>query len=57
MLEHLSHLQNIRTRAITPENLTGEKGKGGMSEDGAARAAARDLGRGWKVSQGLPRDN
>ena len=51
MLEKLSHLQNILTRAVTPENPTGEKGKGAMSENGAAAEAARDLGRGWKVSR------
>jgi hypothetical protein len=38
------------TRSISPENFTGEKGKAGMSVDGPALNAARDLGQGWKVS-------
>ena len=46
----LSRLSDAETRSISPENLTGEKGKGAMSEDGPAANAARALGRGWKVS-------
>lgn len=49
-LGNLSRLSNAKTRAISPENFTGEKGMGGMSTDGAAANAARDLGQGWKVS-------
>ena len=43
---------NLRTRSISPENLTGEKGKGGATplEQGSAKRAARDLGTGWKVN-------
>ena len=40
----------MKSRSISPENLTGEKGKGGMSVDGPALPAAKDLGQGWKVS-------
>ena len=47
---NLSRLSRAKTRSISPENFTGEKGKGGMSTDGPARNAARDLGQGWKVS-------
>lgn len=43
-------LTKAQTRSISPENFTGEKGKGGMSTDGLAKNAARDLGQGWKVS-------
>ena len=50
MFEQLSRLQNIQTRAVTPENFTGEKGKGGMAEQGTGAECARDLGRGWKIS-------
>src|SRR4029077_10638426 len=32
------------------ENFTGEKGRAGMSTDGPAANAARDLGQGWKIS-------
>ncbi|MFB3894240.1 MAG: glycoside hydrolase family 172 protein [Phycisphaerae bacterium] len=49
-LGNLSRLSKARTRSISPENHTGEKGKGGMSTDGAAASCARDLGQGWKVS-------
>jgi hypothetical protein len=49
-LGNLSRLSNAKTRSISPENYTGEKGKAGMSTDGAAKNCARDLGQGWKVS-------
>lgn len=49
-LGNLPRLSAAKTRSISPENLTGEKGKGGMSVDGLAAPAARDLGQGWKVS-------
>ena len=47
---NLSRLSKAQTRSVSPENFTGEKGKAGMSTDGAALNAARDLGQGWKVS-------
>ena len=45
-------LSNAVTRSVSPENFTGEKGKGGMCklEDGIAKEAARDLGTKWKVN-------
>lgn len=46
----LSRLSDAQTRSISPENFTGEKGKGAMSTDGPAANAARGLGRGWKIS-------
>lgn len=51
-LENLYRLSDAKTRSISPENFTGEKGKGGMAtlENGTAREAARDLGQGWKVN-------
>jgi len=49
-LSSLSRLSRAQTRSISPENFTGEKGKAGMSTDGPALKAARDLGQGWKVS-------
>jgi hypothetical protein len=49
-LGNLSRVSKAKTRSIGPENFTGEKGKAGMSTDGAAKGAARDLGQGWKVS-------
>jgi hypothetical protein len=47
---NLSRLSQAVTRSVSPENFTGEKGKAGMSVDGPALNAARDLGQGWKVS-------
>jgi len=49
-LGNLPRLSKAKSRSISPENFTGEKGKGGMSTDGLAANAARDLGQGWKVS-------
>jgi len=49
-LGNLSRTSKAKTRSISPENFTGEKGKAGMSTDGPAKGAARDLGRGWKLS-------
>jgi hypothetical protein len=46
----LSRLSKAATRSISPENFTGEKGMAGMSVDGPALNAARELGQGWKVS-------
>ena len=47
-------LNEARTRSVSPENPSGEKGKGGMSvpdpETLPFSAAASDLGQGWKVS-------
>jgi hypothetical protein len=51
-------LSNAKTRSISPENFTGEKGRGGMAGPGdndlPNRAnstwAARDLGQTWKVN-------
>ena len=57
-LGNLYRLSDAKSRSISPENFTGEKGKGGMAElkdsvnrnaANAARAAA-DLGQGWKVN-------
>ena len=51
-LSNLFMTSDAKTRSISPENFTGEKGKGGMSKlgEGAASHAARELGQGWKVS-------
>lgn len=47
---NLYRLSDARTRSISPENFTGEKGKGGMATTGTGSNASRDLGQGWKVS-------
>jgi hypothetical protein len=49
-LGNLHRTSKAKSRSISPENFTGEKGQGGMSTDGPALHAARDLGQGWKVS-------
>lgn len=49
-LSNLSRLSNAQSFSISPENLTGEKGKGGMAIQGSASSAARELGQGWKVN-------
>ena len=58
-MSNLSRLSDAKTRSISPENFTGEKGKGGMADPvknkgqrNIANAAneARDLGTGWKVN-------
>ncbi len=41
---------DAKSRSISPENFTGEKGKGGMATTGTGQNAARDLGKGWKIS-------
>ena len=49
----LSRLSKAKTRSISPENFTGEKGKGGMATEGTGAACARELGRGWKISPSI----
>ena len=55
---NLYRLSDAKTRSISPENFSGEKGKAGMadpadkdkSNTANASYAARDLGQGWKVN-------
>jgi len=51
-LSNLYRVSDAQTRSISPENFTGEKGKGGMARlgEGAASHEARELGQGYKVS-------
>lgn len=49
-LSNLYRLSRAKSFSISPENPTGEKGKGGMAIQGSASEAARDLGQGWKVN-------
>ena len=49
-LGDLPRLSNAKSRSISPENFTGEKGKGGMATEGTGKSGARDLGVGWKIS-------
>ncbi len=49
-LATLPLLSKAQTRSLSPENPTGEKGKGGMAIEGIAAHRARDLGQGWKIN-------
>ncbi|MBL9137704.1 MAG: DUF2961 domain-containing protein [Verrucomicrobiales bacterium] len=46
----LHRTSSAKSRSISPENFTGEKGKAGMAVEGTGKNAARDLGQTWKVS-------
>ena len=60
-LGNLSRISNAKTRSISPENFTGEKGKGGMAKiadkstpnKASGANAARDLGDGWKINPSI----
>ncbi|HJN51299.1 MAG: DUF2961 domain-containing protein [Pseudomonadales bacterium] len=47
---NLSYLSDAESRSISPENPSGDKGKGGMATEGTGAQAGRDLGQGWKIS-------
>jgi hypothetical protein len=49
-LGDLYRLSDAKTFSISPENPTGEKGKGGMAKEGTGTREARELGQGWKVN-------
>jgi hypothetical protein len=49
-LGNLSRISHAVTRSINAENPTGAKGQGGMATEGVGAIAARELGRGWKIS-------
>ena len=50
LLGNLCRTSKALTRSVSPENFTGEKGKGGMAIEGTGQQAAKELGQGWKVS-------
>ena len=52
-LDTLPLLSNAQTRSISPENFTGEKGKGGMATEGTGKNAGRELGQKWKISPSI----
>ena len=49
-LGNLSQLSAARSRSLSAENFSGEKGAGGRATEGTGANCARDLGQGWKVS-------
>jgi hypothetical protein len=53
MLFGMSAVSSAQSRSVSPENPTGGKGAGGGATEGTGAHAARDLGRGWKVSPSI----
>ena len=49
-LSTIYRTSSAKSFSISPENFTGEKGKGAMAAEGVASRAASGLGRGWKVN-------
>ncbi|WP_207819206.1 glycoside hydrolase family 172 protein [Parashewanella curva] len=56
-LGNLSRISFAKSRSISPENMTGEAGKGGMATEGMGAMPGRDLGQGWKISPSLEIDS
>lgn len=52
-IDNLYKISDARSRSISPENFTGEKGNGGKAIQGTGFNAARELGQGWKVSPSI----
>jgi hypothetical protein len=52
-LGSLPKLSRAKSRSISAENFTGEKGKGGMAIEGTGAECARDLSQGWKISPSI----
>lgn len=52
-LGNLSRLSKAKSRSISPENLSGDIGQGGMATEGTGAHRARGLGQGWKISPSI----
>lgn len=52
-LSTIARMSDARSRSISAENFTGEKGKAAMELEGTGKEPARELGRGWKVSPSI----
>jgi hypothetical protein len=52
-LGNLSRLSHAKTRSISAENFSGEKGQAGRATEGTGAGCARDLGVGWKISPSI----
>jgi Protein of unknown function (DUF2961) len=50
---NLARLSHARSRSISPENLTGQKGQACLATEGTGARAARELGPGWKISPSI----
>ena len=49
----IARLSRAKTRSISAENFTGEKGKAGMATEGTGAPRAGDVGQGWKISPSI----
>ena len=49
-LGNLPYLSKAKSRSISAENFTGEKGNGARATEGTGAKCAHDLGPGWKIS-------
>ena len=54
---NLSLLSKAKSRSISPENFTGEKGRGAMATEGTGAQFAAELGQGWKISPSVHVDS
>ena len=52
-LGSLSTVSTAKTRSISAENFTGEKGKAAMATSGTGKECASELGIGWKISPSI----
>lgn len=52
-LGNLADVSDAVSRSISAENFDGAKGKAGMAETGTGSVAAREMGRGWKISPSI----
>lgn len=50
VIADLARLRDTVTKSISPENFTGAKGGAARATEGTGAEAARELGKGWKVS-------
>ena len=50
MFSDISKIVKAKSFSISPENFTGEKGGGARATEGTGAEAARELGKGWKIS-------
>jgi len=49
-LSNIYRTSEAKSRSMSPENPTGEPGKGAMATEGLSKRYARNLGQGWKIS-------
>lgn len=52
-LGNIALMSDAKSRSISAENFTGEKGMGGKALEGVGASCARELGQGWKVSPAI----